>query len=120
MSNTAGVLMEAGNAYPTRAHEFTTVFLFFLFFILFCFLIVWNPCAHLFNVLRCPITMYVSLPSQFHIKPMLGSYLSSVVCRRTRVLFVLFVFVCGYTYCVVCLLCFSLSYCCQFLWIVHF
>jgi hypothetical protein len=48
----------------------------------------------------------------FRIKTMFGSSLTQVVCRRVRVLFTLFVFVCivvSTTYCVVFLLCLSSS-----------
>jgi len=71
MSNTE----EAKTAYPSRA---PTVFhLFSLFFI----------------VVSCTISSVLRCTLRFPYKTMFGSFLSPVVCRRTQVLFTLFVFV---------------------------
>jgi hypothetical protein len=74
MSNTAGVLWEAGTAYSSRAHEFTTVVLvgsMLLIFLVVCVLIL---CVLTFGVPCCDVRY------DFRIKTMLGSYLPPVVC----------------------------------------
>ena len=78
--------------------------------------------------LQFVLSYYVSLHSELHvlmsyylsIKTMLGSSLPPVVCGRAHFLFVfVYIYIVVFnTYCVVFLLCLSLS--CQFLWIVHF
>jgi hypothetical protein len=59
----------------------------------------------------------------FHIKTMFSSSLPPVVCRRTHVLFTLYVFVCG-LWCITYIFALFFSVLCtlryQFLWIVHF
>ena len=102
MSSMAGVLYETGTIYPSP--EFTNVFLvgsvllIFLDFcvVLLCVFMFWVPCY--------------DICYDFHIKTMLDSFLPPVICRRARVLFMLFVFVClSNTYCAVFLFCFSSS-----------
>jgi hypothetical protein len=59
----------------------------------------------------------------FRIKTMFGSSLPPVVCRRDRVLFKLFLFVCVLWCPTHILLCFCFVYLrlrCQFRWIIHF
>ena len=75
--------------------------------------ISWIPCCDVY--------------CDFCIKTMFGSSLSPVVCRRTRILFTLFVFVCvlsgvQHILCFVFLFFFVFilcTLCCQFLWNVH-
>jgi len=94
--------------------------------------------AHLFVffcvVLLCVFTFWVpccDVRYDFRIKTMFGSSLPPVVCRRTHVLFTLFVFACVWwcpTHIVLCVLfclsssCVLCTLCtmCQVLWIFHF
>ena len=81
-------------------------------------------CFLFFLVLLCIfLVSCCNIHYNFHIKKMLGLFLTPVICRRAHVLLKLF-YVC---LCIVAcfLFCLSSSYvlctqCCQFLWIVHF
>ena len=85
MSNTAVILYEAGTTYASRASEFTARFW-------------WGPCCSSFQFLV--LSYCVSVRSELRdvrydsrIKPIFGSSLSPVVCRRAHVLFTLSVVV---------------------------
>jgi hypothetical protein len=112
MSNTAGILYEAGTAYLSRAHELILVFLVesvllisLVFWVAFAF---WVP-------LWCPLRFSHN-----------NVFTSRFFCRRTHVLFTLFMFLsvkwCPthiFLCCLFVLFFFVLlTLCCQFLWIV--
>jgi len=106
MSNTVGVLLEAGTAYPSRAPEFTTGFLVGSVLLIFLVLCVVLLCIFRFWV-RCSGVRY-----DFHIKTMFGSSLPPVLCSCACLIHVICFYlriVVSNTYCVVFLLCFSSS-----------
>ena len=86
MSNTAGVLKEAGTAYPLLAPEFTPGFLVgYVLLILLVFLCCPVMChCVLSSVLRCPLRFPHGSDVRFVLPP--------VVCRRAHVLFIFIFF----------------------------
>jgi len=82
----------------------------------FCWDLYCSFCLVFWVVLLCVFTFWVlccDVRYDFRIITMFSSFLHPVVCRRTHVLFTLFLFACivmSNTYCVVFLFCFSSSY----------
>ena len=80
--------------------------------------------AHLFSlrVLSYYVFLRCDVRYDFGIKPIFGSSLPPVVCRRAHVIFTLFVcvrIVVSNTYCIVCVVFSFFVVCCQFFWIFH-
>ena len=102
-------------------HRFTHNVVWHIFEFLSSSPVFWWICvADLFSFLCCPIMCLSSVlwcPLRFPHKNNVRFIFTSSCCRRTRVLFTLFVFVCivSSTYCVVFLFCFSSSLDCPFL-----
>ena len=89
MSNSTGVLLKAGTACPSRAHEFTPGFL-------------WGPCCLYFYFLCCHIVCF--LRSRFHI--VLSATISTWKRCSVRIFLQLFV----WDSCLVCVICFVFAW----------
>ena len=109
ISNTAGVLSEAGTAYPSRASEFTPGFLVgSVLLILFRFFVL-SEYVSLRSEFRVVMAVTISAQKRFSVRLYLqlfvgggGSCLIDVICVCLRI-------VVSNTYCVVFLFCFSSS-----------
>jgi len=122
LSNTTGVLYEAGIVYPSRAPEFTPGFFVGSVLLIFLTLCVVLLCVFAFLVLPCCDVYY-----GFRIITMFSSSLPPVVCRRAHEYLIYVICVClrivvPNTYWIVFFVLFFFVLCnlCRiFLWIVH-